>query len=166
MDQIKKIYIFYFINFFSWVLGAASRWWLRPPGAARRGKNPGHNIDLQVYMYPWYVTHRHEMSLKGDFCDSFSTTLSVTSHKVALESMCQRRQSPNKDFDQICISTGVICIWSIWPLYSFVLSLFCISRSCVRLDLRFATIWDVGGLSHTTFKIVGSKCQKQLAKYS
>jgi hypothetical protein len=42
------------------------------------------------------VTQRNEMSAKGDFCDIFSTTQSITLNKVSLESMCQYRQSPMK----------------------------------------------------------------------
>jgi hypothetical protein len=54
----------------------------------------------EVYIFlgitPLFVNYRHEMSVKGDFCDNFSTTLSITLNKVhvSLESMCQRRQYP------------------------------------------------------------------------
>jgi hypothetical protein len=57
-----------------------------------------------------YVTHRHEMSVEGDFCDIFSTTQSIT--YLVQGVIGKHAPAPsisNEDFDLICISSGVIC---------------------------------------------------------
>jgi hypothetical protein len=49
-----------------------------------------------------HVTHHHEMSLKGDFCDDFSTTLDYLKQGIIDWKACVS----NEDFDLICISSG------------------------------------------------------------